>query len=213
MRAALVLHGDPPGPSELALLDACQAIVCADGGADAVVRSGRWPTCVVGDLDSIAPDVLRACEARGVRIERLPPHPKDATDGELALDLLLSLRPESALLLGAHGLRSAMFLANLQLLRRCHEAGLDAAVVGHGEELRLASPGREVRLRGRAGALVSVLPLDGEVALTLDGLRYPARRLRLPRSSARGVSNTVATDDARVRVDEGLALVVVEGQP
>lgn len=53
--AVVVGNGDfPSHPFPLAVLDASPCVVCCDGGADALVDSGRVPGWIVGDGDSLS---------------------------------------------------------------------------------------------------------------------------------------------------------------
>ena len=47
----------PTAPQPLALLDNASRIVCCDGAAIALMESGRTPTAVIGDLDSISAEL------------------------------------------------------------------------------------------------------------------------------------------------------------
>ena len=74
-----------------------------------------------------------------------------------------------------------------------------------------ASDGAAVErsLPGPVGALVSLLPLGGDVeGVTTVGLRYPLRDEALTVGPARGLSNVRAGPDARVTVRRGRLLVV-----
>jgi len=89
-------------------------IVAADGGANHCHRLNITPDILLGDLDSIEPEVLISCKEKGVEIQRYPTR-KDATDLELALDLVLTRGAGSVRLLGALGGRWDMSLANITL--------------------------------------------------------------------------------------------------
>ncbi|MBR6075271.1 MAG: hypothetical protein IKP87_08200, partial [Victivallales bacterium] len=47
----------PTAPQPLAILDNAARIVCCDGAAIALMESGRMPTAVIGDLDSISAEL------------------------------------------------------------------------------------------------------------------------------------------------------------
>lgn len=211
MQVAIVLNGDPPDAADLRRLDACGAVLCADGAAAALREAGRRPTAIVGDLDSLDADTHAWALREGIAVERHPAH-KDDTDGELALARALGLGATSVLVLGGHGRRSAMFLANLKLLRRCHARGVPARMVGRGETLRFVGAGEEARLDdARPGDTLNLLAVDGDAAVDLEGTDWDGDVL-LPADGARGVSNRVRAADARVRVRRGLVLIVVEAQ-
>ena len=209
MKAALVLNGDEPSADELKLLDACDAIVCADGAAQVLLKSNHPPTVIVGDMDSLKPDAYKWADALDIPIER---HniDKDQTDGELALEKALALGANSLIILGGHGGRTAMFLASIKLLRAAHDKGLEASMVGRGESLRFIAAGQEHVWAGRAGATLNLLPVDGDATVSIEGTSFDGKGIELKQTSARGVSNKILKDGARLKVEAGVVLAVVE---
>ncbi len=209
MRIGLVLAGDPPTPHELKLLDACDSVIAADGGAKSLLQAERPPDLIVGDLDSLDPEAYKWAEALDIPIERYPAG-KDETDGELALAKVLERLPDTVMFLGAHGGRTSHFLANLKLLRRCHDRGLDAVMIGHGESIRYLSPGGELALAGRTGSTLNLLPIDGPATFSVVGTKWEATELRLEQPSARGLSNEIVADGAKINCHEGTLMIIVE---
>ena len=209
MKVALVLHGDEPGPDDLKLLSACDAIVCADGAAQILLKSNHPPTVIVGDMDSLKPDAYKWADALDIPMERHKAD-KDQTDGELALEKALSLGATSLLILGGHGGRSAMFLANLKLLRSCHDKGVEASMVGRGESIRYIGTGQEHIWAGRTGATLNLLSVDGDAKITLEGTAFDLTDAVLGRKECKGVSNKITKDACKLRVQEGVVLAVVE---
>jgi thiamine pyrophosphokinase len=209
VKVALVLHGEEPGPDDLKLLSACNSIVCADGAAQILLKSNHPPTVIVGDMDSLKPDAYKWADALDIPMERHKTD-KDQTDGELALEKALSMGATSILILGAHGGRSAMFLGNLKLLRKCHDKGIEASIVGRGESLRYIGPGQEHVWAGRTGATLNLLAIDGDAVVTTEGTSFDVTNSTLERKSCRGLSNKIAKDAAKLRVHSGVVLAVVE---
>lgn len=209
MKVAVVLHGDEPAADELRLLDACEGVVCADGAAQALLKAARPPTAIVGDLDSLGPEAYKWADALDVPIERHPKD-KDETDGELALAKAFAMGATSIVILGGHGGRSAMFLANLRLLRRCLDKGIDAVMVGKGESMRFVGAGGELVLAGRTGASLNLLAIDGDAVVSLQGTAWDGDGIDLKSRSARGLSNRIEKDGAKVQVKSGTVLAIVE---
>ncbi len=209
VKVAVVLHGDAPTHEDLKLLDACDAIVCADGAAGALLAADRPPTRIVGDLDSLDEETYKWADALDVPVDSHPAD-KDHTDGELALQHALDMNPDSILILGGHGGRTGMFLANLQLLRRCHDRDVEAIMVGDGESVRYISAGGEYNLAGKTGRVLNILPVDGHAVVSMEGTEFDGKAIRLGARSARGVSNRVKADGAKVSVHEGTVLVTLE---
>ncbi len=209
MRIGLVLGGDPPTPHELKLLDACDHVVASDGGAHELLKAERPPDVIVGDLDSLTPDDFKWADALDIPFERHPAE-KDETDGELALEKAIAMGATSVMMLGGHGGRMAMFLGNLKLLRACHERDIDAVMIGHGESIRFLTAGGELNLAGRTHSILNLLPVDGDATVSLHGTKWEAQEVNLRALSARGLSNPIMQDGARVRCHKGRLLVVVE---
>ncbi len=92
----VVLGGEDPLPRRAAgLVSPTAVVVAADSGLDAARAAGIAVHHVVGDLDSVDPRSLAGAERAGVHVHRHPAD-KDATDGELALDLAVALAAELA---------------------------------------------------------------------------------------------------------------------
>lgn len=209
MKVALVLNGDEPSGDDLKLLDACDAIVCADGAAQSLLKTNHVPTVIVGDMDSLKGDAYKWADSLDIPIERHPER-KDLLDGDLALEKARSLGATSVLVLGGHGGRSAMFLATLKMLRRIHDSGLEGSMVGRGESIRFVSAGQELALPGRQGAILNLLAMDGDAVVSLTGTAWDGADIPIGRTEARGVSNKIMSDGARIAVRSGTVLLVVE---
>ncbi len=117
MKALIVLGGDAPG---VGLLKACAAeadfSIAADRGLEAFDAAGMEPDMLIGDMDSVSPQVLARYESR-LSADRLNCI-KDDTDGEYALNLALEKGATEITLLGALGGRLDHALANLMMVVR-----------------------------------------------------------------------------------------------
>lgn len=209
MRIGIVLGGDPPTPHELKLLDSCEQVVASDGGAHELLKAERPPDVIVGDLDSLNPDDFKWADALDIPIERHPAE-KDETDGELALQKALDLGATHIIFLGAHGGRTGMFLGNIKLLRACHDAGIDAVMIGNHESVRFLSPGGELNLAGRTHGILNVLAVGGDAVVSIAGTKWETVETRIGALSGRGLSNMIMQDGARVRCHDGHIIVIVE---
>ncbi len=210
MKAALILNGDAPSKQDLASLDDVDIIVCADGAAQHMLKAGRVPTIIIGDLDSLESEVYKWADAMSVPLERHPKD-KDYTDGELALQKALEGNPDKLVILGGHGGRTAMIMANLKLVRAAQEAGTDARMIGNGEIILFRHAGGFVDLTEHQGATFNVLPIGGDADVSIHGASFAGEHVTLHGNSARGVSNHVADEGpARVEVHAGMALIILE---
>ncbi|MFQ5947659.1 MAG: thiamine diphosphokinase, partial [Acidimicrobiia bacterium] len=87
--AVVFAGGDPEPASVRSLIPPDSLVIAADSGLDLVASLDLTVDVVVGDFDSVNPELLQAAVASGARVERHPVD-KDATDLELALEAALT---------------------------------------------------------------------------------------------------------------------------
>lgn len=210
MRALIFVNGTIDDYPQLARwLRPDDYTIAADGGARHCAALGLRPAVLVGDLDSITPELLADYEKAGVAIERHPPR-KDETDLELAVRRAVADGAGEILLLGALGGRLDQTLANLLLPARADWPV--PILLADGTQLaRVLRGGETVTLAGAPGDTVSAVPLSAEVTgITYSGLEYPLTNATLRLGSTQGVSNRMAGESATIRVTSGILLVVQE---
>ncbi|HWE61000.1 MAG TPA: thiamine diphosphokinase [Chloroflexota bacterium] len=185
------------------------ALICADGGADAVLAAGLLPSLVVGDMDSIGQHTRARIAAAGVRSVEHPPE-KDQTDLELALWHALTLQPRRVTILGAlGGRRLDHALGNVLLLAHPALRQVDARIVD--AQTEVLAIWQERTIQGLPGEYVTLLPLTPRVeGVSTEGLRYPLRDETLQQGYTRGVSNELLAAEATVQLREGCLLLVHE---
>lgn len=194
------------GRLELARFD---YLICADGGGNSALQTGRMPEVLIGDLDSITPENLELCRRNDVLIQQYP-REKDETDLELALEYALNLleaKTPSLWLYGATGGRVDHLLGNLALLLKFLNRGCCIHIKDPLHEIYMIQ-GRET-LKGRAGQELSIIPVTEKIRVTTDGLYYPLHGEFILKESPRGISNVFLGEQAVVQVEEGIALLVL----
>lgn len=180
--------------------------VAVDSGLHLATALGRQVDVVVGDMDSVDPALLESLV--GVELVRHP-RDKDATDLELALDLVLEHRVERAVVLAADGGRLDHLFGGVLTLCASKYAPLGVVAWLGGTRLAPVHPGRPARLRGRPGDVVSILAVHGTAdGVRTSGLRWPLDGERLDPGGSRGISNELLDDVADVSIDEGCVAVV-----
>lgn len=206
-RAVIFVNGVLEKPAALAdMLQRDDWLVAVDGGLRHLQALGRPPQVLIGDLDSVTEADIEWASAAGGRVLRYPPE-KDETDLELALDLARAEGYTTILLVGALGGRVDHLLGNLSLLAHPVLGGLDARIVEPGMEVFLIRDEREIE--GRAGDLISLLPLFGVArGVRTQGLQYPLRDEDLLPYRTRGISNVMLGSRAVVSLESGLLLCV-----
>lgn len=182
-----IVHSSEPitlvGAGQIAVgdLDRCLALapglVAADGGAAHCLAQGRVPRAVIGDMDSLAPDLRAAIpDDRFHAIGE-----QDSTDFEKALSRIAA---PLVLAVGFLGARVDHQLAALNVLVR--QAAPRCILIGEHEVIfHLPAP---VHLDLQPGDVVSLFPL-APVTGRSSGLEWPIDGLQLAPQGRVGTSN------------------------
>ena len=198
----LVLNGPLRWTVDLAAIAASAPfLVAADGGADALARIGIRPDVVVGDLDSISPEVRQ-----WVGENRLRHHPdQDRTDFEKALEFAFSQSDiRSLIVLGALGGRLDHTIGNLGVLAR-EARGNRLVLVGETE--RVLATRDSIELVSRPGETWSFWTFDPSVRVTIDGVRWPVVDAALTIGGHPSISNEATGERVRIRPEGGGVVV------
>lgn len=207
-RAVVVAHGDV-FPEDRAELDGADLIVAADGGALALDRWGLLPHVLIGDMDSVGEEGADAFAKRGVRVIRKP-REKDESDLELALGHAIAAGADEVTLLGLFGgPRFEYTIANALVLADPRYRGRALRAVSGRTQVGALHAGETAVLSGRAGDLVTLLPVGGDAeGVATEGLRYALRTETLRFGPSRGMSNLVTAAPASVSIAKGTLLIV-----
>jgi len=208
MRAIIVANGTiDKGEDYTHFVRTEDWVIAADGGASVALRLGLQPRVVVGDLDSLPARVRSRLEKGGCLFVQHPAH-KDETDTELAIQYALAHGAEEVVLLGAAGGRLDHALANVFLLGMPALEKVRARIVAGRTEVWLLRGGQDMDIHGQPGDTVTLLPLGQDaVGITATGVEWALDGATLPFGLARGVSNVMMGDTARVALRDGLVLV------
>ena len=184
-----------------ALLRPDDFILCADGGARHALALGLTPNLIIGDMDSL-PSTFNLQPETFIRF----PTDKNETDLELAINHALTLNPDQILILAALGGRMDQTLANIALLSNLQLATCNIILTDGVEEIFFCRD--QVKVEGRSGDIVSLIPWQGEVAgVFTENLRWHLHHETLYPEKTRGISNEMTADVATVSIKSGLLLI------
>jgi len=192
-----LIGGGDMGDGDLALaLERAPLLVAADGGAGAAVRAGHDPVAVIGDFDSLTPEVR--AQIPSDRLYHI--REQNSTDFDKALGNILS---PVVLAVGFLGARVDHQLAALNTLVR--HADRPCILIGH-HEVIFHVPAR-LQLDLAPGDIVSLFPM-APVQGRSTGLEWPIDGLAMEPGGQIGTSNR-ALGEVRLEMDgRGMLLIV-----
>src|SRR3989338_2665653 len=195
MKAALFLGGElKKTPRLVKLAQKADVVIAADSGALNALKLGIQPDHIVGDLDSLPSKDLK--RFKKTQIHKYPSK-KDKSDGELALELLLSKKPKEIIIFGTIGGRPDHSLAALMLLAKIPKT-IPSKMVSHDFEIFFTDD--LATIYGKKGDLISLLPQDSKGAqVSTLGLLYSLKNQHL-RYGSQGISNRMTENKAALKV-------------
>lgn len=184
-------------------------VIGVDSGLNFLYRNQLVPTHIVGDFDSVSPDVIAYYKA----MEKIPIREfnpvKDATDTEIAVRLATELDVRELYLLGATGTRLDHVMANVQILKIALEQGMKAYILD--ECNRISVWEKEIRLcdSERFGKYFSLFPLGGGVSdVSIEGAKYPLEHYGMSPFESRCVSNEYKDDEVVITFPKGTIVLM-----
>jgi thiamine pyrophosphokinase len=188
-------------PDFVALVRRAAMVLAADGGANHLARIGVRPDAVVGDLDSIRPEVRR-----WIGEERMVARTdQDVTDLQKTLAYAFDERgAERVTILAATAGRLDHAVENLALLGRWSGRGeVELRDARH----RIVAVAGTRTLPTAAGQTVSLVPLGRCGRIWTEGLRWKLDGEPLDVTGRSGVSNVADGRRIELRVEDGTVLV------
>ncbi|CCB90049.1 thiamine diphosphokinase [Simkania negevensis] len=169
--------------------------IAVDGGLHHCAALGVTPLFLIGDMDSVEPDM----KAKFPNVKELKfKRDKDATDLELALEFLIKKNPKSITIFAGFGDRVDHSLSNLVLLSR-----YPGKVFLETEIEILGVIDERLELATHAGQTVSLIPMNGPaLGITTDGLKWELKDDILDKSFV-GISNEAVGTSVLVTLKAG----------
>ncbi|MEM7345081.1 MAG: thiamine diphosphokinase, partial [Chloroflexota bacterium] len=163
-KAIIFVNGELSNPEKLRpYIQSADWIICANGGTRHAITLGVTPNIIVGDLDSLSPDLYRRLKTAGVQFETHPAD-KDQTDLELALQVAIHHGIEAIDLIAVMGGRVDQSLANLMLLARPEWASVQIRAITENEVIYPIRGESTVTLKGSIDDTLSLVPLAAQIS-------------------------------------------------
>lgn len=184
-------------------------IIAVDRGLEFLYKKGIDPNYIVGDFDSIDPNVLNYYRLeKNIPIRTYNPV-KDSTDTEIALRMAINLGSTEILLLGATGGRIDHLWANVQCLCIAAKANISAYILDERNKIRVIDKPWKLKKSEAYGKYLSIFTLGGEVyEFTLKGTKWPLSHHTLKPYDSLTVSNQYKEEVVEIDFLSGVLAVM-----
>ena len=184
-------------------------VIGVDGGLHFLYRNQVVPTHIVGDFDSVSPEVIAFYKDQAdIPIREFNPV-KDATDTEIAVCLAAELGVKALWLLGATGTRLDHVMANIQILKIAYDQGIKAYILDECNRISVWEEEICLSKEDKYGKYFSLFPLGGAVEdVSIQGAKYPLSHYSMRASESRCVSNEYEDDEVKITFPQGVMILM-----
>ncbi|MCA0445097.1 MAG: thiamine diphosphokinase [Bacteroidetes bacterium] len=167
MQIIVLCNGEQPDRERFRSdLFASDLFICADGGANTASEFGLVPDVIIGDFDSVRPEVLIRFET----VEQVKIEDQETTDFEKVLSFCRTYNPEKIIIWGALGLRIDHSIGNMSSLIR---VGSDLPVILKSNLHHVYRIPADFKSDFPAGTILSLIPIPTATGITTTGLKWP----------------------------------------
>ena len=138
-------------------------VIAVDAGLERAAALGLTPDMIVGDFDTVKPEVLEKFRQMEHIVWDVHQPEKDETDTELALRKAQAIGSDEIAVLGATGGRIDHMLGNIHLLFPCLQKGIHAWLIDPQNRIYLIDGEHEFQRSALWGKYISFLPLTEQV--------------------------------------------------
>ena len=186
-----------------------QNVIAGDRGLEALYQLKIIPNHVVGDFDSVSPEILEFYKKQPKIIFHTYNAEKDNTDTDIALKLAIQMKSSEITILGALGKRMDHAIANIHILKDALGANIPCQILDEHNRIYLVNTEKTLEKDKVYGKYISLIPLTSTVeGLTLKGFKYPLNRYNLPIGTSLGISNEIIEDIAYIEMEKGILIVI-----
>ncbi len=186
-------------------------MIGVDGGLRFCYEHEIVPTRIVGDFDTLEPEILDWYRNHTpIEIREFNPV-KDSTDTQIAIELALELQSDSITILGGTGTRLDHVLGNVQTMYLALEKNVPCQMLDSHNRIQLIRDRHCIRKEEQYGTYFSLIPLTTDVAgVTIRGAKYPLDRhsFSVLGSGSLGVSNEIVGEQADIWIENGIMILI-----
>jgi len=193
----LVLQGMAPDP-DIFRFFSNTPLIATDGAANGLLRIGRIPNIIIGDLDSFDPTLLP--QDSHSKIICTPD--QDKNDFEKALDYCLTKQIQHILIYGIHGGDFEHSLNNVSVLWKYVDSFINITIIDSKTRIAIPVSFDMTSQAFHQDEIISLIPFP-HARLTTSGFEWELHNEVLELSVREGARNRCLSNSLHISVHEG----------
>jgi len=202
----IIANGDQPSKQSIIFLNryGIKTIIAADGGANSCFKFGIVPDFIIGDFDSIEPQILSYFEHKTKLVKYIR---QNDTDVEKALKFAVKRKFKTVYLLGGTGDRLDHTICNLGIVIKFFPKV--RIIMIHGKTI-LFPYGEDAILKTTPAETISLYAFNSNTRITSTGLKYRLHNSSLKFGEKESTSNVAIGDKVKLSISGGIVFVIRE---
>jgi len=190
----------PTNPVPAGILESAEIVVCCDGAAARLTAHHITPYAIVGDMDSLQPEIQR-------KFSKIIHKNSDQETNDLtkAFEYSLTLSPDKISILGAAGLREDHTIGNISLIAQYIEMTC-VPVELYTNYGKFICADKSAVFPTEKGKQISIFALDPRTRIISAGLKYPLNNVIFD-SWWKGTLNEASDDSIMLNINFGKVII------
>lgn len=207
MRAVIVSGGEAPSKNLLkSILKDDDYLIGVDKGCNCLFEYNIKPDLILGDFDSANANVITQFKLEGIKTLEYNCD-KDYTDTDLGYIKAKEAGADEVIFLGVTGTRIDHMLANVGVLIKAFNEGINAEIIDDNNRIFLIN--KATKFKGKVGETISFHALSEVVKnVCIKDARYELLNYDMTLLEPRAICNEFIDKDITISFDSGLLMVI-----
>ncbi|MFV0506122.1 MAG: thiamine diphosphokinase [Bacteroidales bacterium] len=203
-RIVILVDGDYPAHSYCRNMLKESKVLCCDGAAAKLINDGVKPYAIVGDMDSLSPNLQEEYKDIVYKVSE-----QETNDMTKAFTWALKNGFDDIVFMGISGKREDHFIANVALLCKYADENPTIRIEAHGSYGRFtALASGKYKLQVGKSKAISIFDFKAKAKLWSQGLEYQLNGLTLNNLNA-GTLNKSILNEIELVVEGGNVLIYI----
>jgi thiamine pyrophosphokinase len=203
-RCIILANGLPPKKKDFNFIVKLGYVklICADGGANSAAKLDLIPDYIIGDFDSILPEVYDYFidKSEIIHIKR-----QNDTDVEKCIKFAIKEKFEEVMLMAVTGDRLDHTLCNMGIVYKYFK--MISIKMLHQKSLLFACTG-DITIKTVINETISIYGIDSKTYFTSKGLKYPLKNISLPFGKKESTSNVAIANSVELKIKSGVGFII-----